>query len=1064
MSKKIINLGKVKARTKELRLNDTVIEHKYDDEQEWQSLVDLGEAGSSIDTVSGYSELPVDAKENDVAIVEEEEYLRTENKTTILPIEVKINAEDQEIPNIYSINFKDKFGTLLDNEELKSMGAEQLNVGLDFEYIGLYYMDTSAEMVQAMIGVNHPIRIIQYNDFSGELEQMSFYVEGMSIRDLCTLILDIGDLEEDQWDILLGSHINDSSEDNPSYGWVSFVLSNEPINENSLDFDGVYGTFIFDTEAPKFNDMLGWIYINILDANGETIMDASAPTYSYYDNSDYDPEEVAFAIKYANLALNNIAHGGIFEQSNDIYNPKGLFQNDNGEWVSLEEKMNTPRFVDTYADLPKTSIENGIMAVAQESLYRSEPQLTTKLELYKKYRIASVDGMTDETFNSIIEDLLPGYPLGGDVESIILFGNTDNTLELALFLFRYPYNDSEDLCCVQMVMRMYDYDGEFAQGKNAVCFVELPTDFNAGEMFPNDNDSSEVLEFYPEVNKWYWCNTIETHDGNERSVGGIQDGFPTDLPKELMFYGGEICWNEEIYPVAVESGDASTYDSGSSNNYKNFTSIDMRVFNFEDLANVITTTYPAGFYRYNDNEWKYVDGLTGGKFDNEDVLKALTIEDIGNIKENTEKRHYHDNNHYLDQIQWDAIDKINNQVPQNTQARHTHDNKNYLDQIGYQTINNIGSNTNARHTHNNKEFLDKLSLAYLDSYTDGKLASAITGDINPHSVSTNYITLDIPDIENLTLVSSVTKQESTGREHMMVSFTTELMVDKYYLIVFDGEKYVSLCTKVSGTMDDCQIRVPDVFEVIQRFDGGHTRTCYFQDTLGHDVDVFEMNTTTQNLAIYLNEMIQKKIPFVTELPKDAHFGDMCLYARVNDIDSMDAGKTIYINPEWVNEYQLTTPPEIYWHLADGNNDQFFNFDLDNLSASPGVILNVESEQWAYHMTFNRDIDNNLVYNPSIESSWKKEGNKKIELTETPSSFVIPQMSYVSAFIETPSYIRPILFYHEPKLMIYRYEWVELSAEEQDTEELWQAIDDLRAEVMGATTTANKILEMVGGEE
>ena len=86
MSKKIINLGKVKARTQELRLNDTVIEHKYDDETEWQPLVDLGEAGSSIDTVSGYSELPTDARENDVAIVEEAEYVRTENETVVLPI------------------------------------------------------------------------------------------------------------------------------------------------------------------------------------------------------------------------------------------------------------------------------------------------------------------------------------------------------------------------------------------------------------------------------------------------------------------------------------------------------------------------------------------------------------------------------------------------------------------------------------------------------------------------------------------------------------------------------------------------------------------------------------------------------------------------------------------------------------------------------------------------------------------------------------------------------------------------------------------------------------------
>lgn len=94
MSKKVINLGKVKGRTLDLKVEDKIIKKKYDDETEWQPLVDLGEAGSSIDTVSGYSELPTDAKENDVAIVEKEEYLRTENKTVVLPIEVKLNTED----------------------------------------------------------------------------------------------------------------------------------------------------------------------------------------------------------------------------------------------------------------------------------------------------------------------------------------------------------------------------------------------------------------------------------------------------------------------------------------------------------------------------------------------------------------------------------------------------------------------------------------------------------------------------------------------------------------------------------------------------------------------------------------------------------------------------------------------------------------------------------------------------------------------------------------------------------------------------------------------------------
>ncbi len=664
------------------------------------SELDLGlGSGGGIKTVELFSDLPTDAKENDVAIVESEEYIRTENKTVVLPIEVKLPDEGQEIPNIYSFHFKDRFNSVLDSDELKSYNAGALSVNIESGMRSIMYVDISSKLAPMMANVEHPVLIAGVMD--GE-ESMHFYIAGLSVRDFLQLMMEL-ELEEEQWAVLLGSHANDSSEDEPVYGWVNLVTSTEPINDNSLEIEsGMYGTLLFDVEAPMFNDIVDYANVSLLGLSGEDDEWSSSLSgnYSTYESDYYDPEEQAIVLKFVNIALNNIAHGGMVEINNDIYNPKGLFQNDDGVWTSLEEKMNTPRFVETYADLPKTSIENGIMAVAQESTYRSEPQITTKLDSYKKYRIVSVDEMTAETFNSIIEEVLPGYPSTGSIESGLYFMSTDGNQEVAIGLMRSPYNDTENLCGIYVSAFNYETDQE----KRAAYFIELPSDFDTSEMFPPDKDSGERPEFNPELGKWYWCDIVEG-DKDSYSVGGVHEGFPTDLPEELLFGYCEIYWDEEIYPAAV--GEVTTYDSDPSNRKEIF-SIDMKVFNFEDLSSDVTIVYPAGFYRYNNNEWVHVEDVSGGNFDNEDVLRSITATDIGNIQENTEKRHEHNNKSYLDQIQWDAIDKLNNQVPQNTNARHSHSNKSTLDKITEDTLSDIGNNTSQRHMHSNKVFLDSI--------------------------------------------------------------------------------------------------------------------------------------------------------------------------------------------------------------------------------------------------------------------------------------------------------------------------------------------------------------------
>lgn len=662
MSKKIINLGKVKAKTKELRLNGKIIEHKYDDETEWQELVDLKKAGSSITTVSDYSELPAEAIENDVAIVENEEYVRTESKTIVLPVEIKAPVEDAEIPNIYSIKFKDSFGTLLDNEELKDMGVTFLNASLEFEYQNLMYADMSAEVAQAMAGVNHPVRVIQYSDAE---EQMSFYVEGMSIKDFLSLMMEL-ELEEDQWAVLLGSHANDSSADNPSYGWVNLVLTNEPINENSLDFGGMYGTLVFDADAPEINDMLGYIGLSAMDANMESVFEIGANIYSYDSWSEEDAETQSFILKYANLMLNNMANGGTLEQSNDIYNPKGLFQNDNGEWVSLEEKMNTPRFVDVYADLPKTSIENGMMAVAKESIYESEPTETTALEMYKSYRLKAVDEITTDTINSIVESVLPNYPTDAYANLNAYLMDLEKSSEI-----NFSFAKGNGLSGVTMYFNI----DENTQ-RRILYLAEIPEGMTVEDMgfFAPVKGSDAYPEFAFETGKWFWADIYDGNDGYYTVDGVVNEGLPLDsFSDNILFGGGSVEFDSEAYPT----------DNGES--YKDFTNLDTLVFHFEDLSSFVTTTYPAGFYRYNNNEWIYIKDVSGGNFENEDILRSITAENIGNIQENTV-------------------------------ARHTHDNKGYLDQISNTTLSNIASNTSARHEHKNLSILDTLKQEHLHSH------------------------------------------------------------------------------------------------------------------------------------------------------------------------------------------------------------------------------------------------------------------------------------------------------------------------------------------------------------
>lgn len=88
MSKKIINLGKVKGRTLDLKVDNKVLKKKYDDEAEWQ---ELGKVGG-IDTVDTVNDLPADAEQDDIAFVKEAAFVETVEYQEEIPIIIQ-NSE-----------------------------------------------------------------------------------------------------------------------------------------------------------------------------------------------------------------------------------------------------------------------------------------------------------------------------------------------------------------------------------------------------------------------------------------------------------------------------------------------------------------------------------------------------------------------------------------------------------------------------------------------------------------------------------------------------------------------------------------------------------------------------------------------------------------------------------------------------------------------------------------------------------------------------------------------------------------------------------------------------------
>ncbi len=165
------------------------------------------------------------------------------------------------------------------------------------------------------------------------------------------------------------------------------------------------------------------------------------------------------------------------------------------------------------------------------------------------------------------------------------------------------------------------------------------------------------------------------------------------------------------------------------------------------------------------------------------------------------------------------------------------------------------------------------------------------------------------------------------------------------------------------------------------------------------------------------------VPFVTELPTDAKVGDICRYARANNLSIEDTGKTIYFSDKWLSQtYSADELPQS--RSCNLTGDVGVQFFVDYRIFGDNVLgINIFTYNFGYKIFYRLGTDGTFSLvndNPNYESCYQ-DGNGKRSITELPKTLQIPQDVYITAHNDELPFT---LFYHEPKLMIYLDEWVE----------------------------------------
>lgn len=812
MSKKIINLGKVKGRTLDLKVDNKVLKKKYDDEIEWQ---ELGKVGG-IDTVDTVNDLPVDAEKDDIAFVKEAAFVERVEYQEEVPIiiqdsEQTFNIELKQNPMYLSdVDLKEKHPELIG--EYSAMMVTYLlesPYGYDGE-IEVQCNHFTSSVMSTEFGVNHNLDFYMFNTFNPD-ESITRWIKlrGMSIKDYFTMILGI-EVDDEQLQILLGEHYADNTTDNPSYGWIKFNGTSEPLNENSIVIEGMYATIEFDAVADlKLTGAFASIDINIIDTNGD---EDCYFEFDSQDSEDYEPEKITTAFGYANTFVNLLFSGGTKDASYDVYSKKGFHKFDE-EWKSLEEEMNIPKVVEKHSDLPKSFIENGIMVVANEEEKLPEP--TTKLETFVPViiKVNPTPSVKDEI------EKLKQYLIDNGASSDVDWDNC------SVSLFGYLVNEDEE------EIGSFGVNTSLSENGFAGIILDLKTTMDDiyVKYYYFDNAGAEI--YVPRIDNNTPSSTYITDEGKcwyrmKYLLGEKKDTLispPQKVKYEDWFNISDI----SAYCIDIYCD----YDDDNGN----YDDIEPSFYEFANLFRIYDESksliYPKGFYMYARNQWWHQPGIAGESFDNVDVLRAITAEDVGNIQENTEKRHEHSNKYILDQINDQTISNIDS----NTSARHTHSNQSYLDQIDNQTINNINSNTNARHEHNNLSVLSRINDDMVNSMN--KINS---GFFAFNQISAKSVSMQLPEETNGTLLFSGII------DHSGYILPFNLTLNQAYLVVFDGIRYKFMYT--SNKIGD---KSKYGFEIVPS--AGYT-TVYTADDGKHDFSISIIKSSMTNLADYINAL------------------------------------------------------------------------------------------------------------------------------------------------------------------------------------------------------------------
>jgi hypothetical protein len=599
-----------------------------------------GSGGTSIQRVSTYSDLPTVAKEGDIAIVSNEEYLETKSEEVFVPINL------DTLPS-YKITMKKDVSKLslanlgLEGSEDDVMAQAML---LDLNY-GIMIMHVGKNIVPLLTGDESATNdlfacMLQIPDAS-ESDPMYINLSGAPIMFMLSSFLGL-ELEEEQWRTLLGDHFDDTMADNPSYGWVKIIPSSEPINDNSLDLGGQYITVDFDYEVDiSYTSTLISGEIYIVDSEENSLFEG-------YLELESDLEYVAapdeFSMKLAlSTVLNSIGCSNIYTEEFDVYRPKGLYRYDT-EWRHIESDSNLPIAVNTYADLPESSIPNGVAFVLESSYNLEYSTETSSIISPGSFYIDSFveDLSTFESAREVIHEYVDAWNNCASEFGLVLKFPTRTPTYEDQSCFRYYYttdgSKNIDLALIQFryYSHVYTYDGHKETKKYDVytehlCILKVPDGYNWKESpfagAPYDYYYSEnVFPEIPGLNKWYSWEVFYDKEGNRCSEAYPEfreSVIPKNLPVDILAM---------MYSVDYVGGSKDENEDGY---YLN--PLDLGLLNLINKEDCKEESHSEGLYVYDGEKWNH-----------KQIGNKLTDAMISNIAKSASQRHTHNNLSTLD--------------------------------------------------------------------------------------------------------------------------------------------------------------------------------------------------------------------------------------------------------------------------------------------------------------------------------------------------------------------------------------------------------------------------------